>query len=147
VIAVKWEGSEMLSIHEMAIQRIIGAYPKGFINVGGFGKAFKKIATQYEFFSEVGSGMRRIPDAWSYVPHDTDEFPGTFTLYEIEDANPLSPQKLKDYADFYFVCDYYDLDIRLMVYDRYGENEREIPLYEYYLLFLFDDVDKRRDVA
>ena len=135
-----------ISIHELAIQKVIARRPDQIFFTTGLGSFLQKLYRDFDFdVSEDDDHLRRRPDAWSYSPcEEKPNFPGTLFLYEIEDSNPLSSGKLRDYADFYFYGDSYYLDVKLFVYDRYGEHEREICLAEYFFLFLQADAADAR---
>jgi len=42
----------------------------------------------------------------------------------------------------WFHLDDFYLDLELFVYDRYGENERQLCLGEYWFLYLQDDIKR-----
>jgi hypothetical protein len=76
--------------------------------------------------------VRIIPDGW-FVEGDllAGEDGGecaTITCIEIEDAHPLSAEKLWRYCELYDTLDFYCCGLRLFVFDRYGLNERELDL-------------------
>lgn len=125
----------MALLHELAIQRL--TKERDGVKVGGLNKFCRGLGKKHNF--DFFYLLKRIPDAWSYDPYETDELPGTINLYEIEDSNPISAAKLRDYTDFWFYCDCDYLDVRLFVFDRYGHNEREISLTEYWYDFLMRD--------
>ncbi len=127
-----------ISIHDLAIQKV-SARRGEKLHTKGLGKFLRKLEAQFDIDIPRDEWMTRIPDAWSYTPHETDEYPGSLILYEVEDSNPLSVDKLRVYADFFVTYDFYDVDVRLFVYDRYGEQEREIGLAEYYCLLICAD--------
>jgi hypothetical protein len=137
----------MTSIHELAIQRVISKYAPGHVKTGGFSRFFRKLADDYSFMLGPEEYTRRIPDAWAYTPHHDTEIPGTLYLFEVEDSNPLSVEKLREYSELYFVCDFYDLELKLFVFDRYGEQQREIPLLEYYGLFEIEKLEREFKTA
>lgn len=129
----------MALLHELAIRKIILDRPGEDLRTVGLGKFLRSLDKKYGFCINPKEITRRIPDAWSYVPFDDDESPGAINLYEVEDGHPISEAKMRDYADFAFMCDFYDLDVNLFVYDRYGENQREVSLLEYFYMFLVSD--------
>lgn len=133
------------SIHEMAIQRVQAKWAPQAVYRNGLQDRLREIDARFEMLLEPDDRLRRIPDAWSYVPHHTTEHPGTIYLFEVENEHSLSEDKLCDYAMFYNIFDFYNCDVRLFVYDRYGENEREINLQEYYFMFTIAAADKRDD--
>lgn len=126
----------MTSIHELAIQRVMRR--REGIRINGMGKFLRSMSESRDgtIIDHYDITTRR-PDAWAYEPAVGS---GTLYLFEIEDQNPISTDKLRDYADFWFACDTYDIDLKLFVYDRYGEQEREINLCEYLLMFWEDDM-------
>jgi hypothetical protein len=125
----------MALLHELAINRIIKN--REGVKVGGLNKFCRTLAKKHNF--DFFYGLKRIPDAWSYEPYETEDLPGTISLYEVEDGHPISAAKMRDYTDFWFYCDCDYLDVRLFVFDRYGQNEREISLTEYWYDFLIRD--------
>lgn len=66
-----------------------------------------------------------LPDGWL---REGD----TFVALEIEDSNPLSFDKLWKYCQLWDVLDFYDLSLRLLVFDRYGQSQRELDLGSMY---------------
>jgi hypothetical protein len=81
--------------------------------------------------------VRIIPDGW-FIEGDlrAGEKGGPcakVTCLEIEDRNPLTPEKLWRYCDLYDTLDAFCCDLRLLVFDRYGFNERELDLGTLYL--------------
>lgn len=126
------------SLHNLAITKISNRRPE-VLHTKGLWQFVRELDEKYEFCLVPEDRMSRIPDAWSYEPYENDDLPGVINLYEVEDSHLLSVDKLREYADFFFMCDFYDLDVRLFVYDRYGENEREIFLGEYFIMFLMED--------
>ena len=73
-----------------------------------------------------------IPDGW-FEQIAIGESGPTLVCVEIEDSNPLTPEKLWRYCDLWDTLDFYDCDLRLLVFDRYGENERELNLGAFYI--------------
>jgi hypothetical protein len=71
--------------------------------------------------------VKIIPDSWLLEPADT------FIALEIEDRHPLTREKLWLYCDLFDTLDFYDLNLRLFVFDRYGHNQRELDLCAIYL--------------
>jgi hypothetical protein len=133
----------MTSIHELAIQRLVKNSRDVAIHTGGLGKFMAKLIKQYDIDMDKEEVTSRRPDAWSYEPFERPEFPGTLTLYEVEDTHPISVDKMREYAEFAFDCDFYYLDVKLKVLDRYGENEREIDLIDYFIMFKVNDAKKK----
>lgn len=67
-----------------------------------------------------------IPDAYK-IDHDNQ----CIWIYEIEDTNPLTLDKLVLITDIFWLFDWLSWNTRLIVYDRYGENPRELNLLDY----------------
>lgn len=131
-----------VSMHSLAIRRIANLSDVP-LHTRGLGKMLREIEAMYDIDMPDEDRPTRIPDAWSYEPHHDPTFPGTISLFEIEDTHPLSVDKLRDYADFFMNYDFYDLDVKLFVYDRYGQQKREICLSEYYMMLVCADAAQR----
>lgn len=130
--------SSAISIHELSISKIIARRPEK-VHRRDFSTFLQKLHAKFDIWLDPEERFSRRPDAWSYEPYATDELPGTINLLEIEDTSPLSPEKLRDYADWWFLLDCDQIVLRLFVYDRYGEQERELDLQDYW--FMFHQVD------
>lgn len=73
-----------------------------------------------------------VPDGWYFVTHRVAGHTRvTICLIEIEDWHPLSIEKLQHLVALWWNLDGDGITLRLFVYDRYGENKREIDLYAY----------------
>ena len=65
------------------------------------------------------------------VLYSIDEELRLVTLYEIEDTSPLTDAKLRHIASWAFHIDsLFESDVKLIVTDRYGMNQREISLFD-----------------
>lgn len=126
------------TMHNVAIQKIFNRHSD--VQVGQVNSIVRTLAKQFDLALDPEAFFRRHPDAWSYAPWHDDEYPGTITIFEIEDTHPISLQKLKDYAENWFFLDCSDIALRLIVYDRYGEHERELDLMEYWFLFRQNEI-------
>jgi hypothetical protein len=67
-----------------------------------------------------------IPDLWRI-----DEKQSTIYLYEVEDTNPISNAKLAKLNEYWWAVDNDYWSIKLVVFDRYGLNPREINLEDF----------------
>jgi len=130
------------TVHELSVAKIKARHPSEILHTTGINEFLRNIADQLDIELCDVDRFERRPDAWSYTPHDDPNIPGTFNLYEVEDSNKLSPEKLYDYAWIWFYLDDYEFDVNLFVYDRYGENEVQLCLCEYWFMFLQDDIDR-----
>lgn len=64
---------------------------------------------------------------------EIDTGKGEITIYEIEDTHPLTEHKLRDVLSWWFaIDDDMGWSARLIVTDRYGLTERELPLSNLY---------------
>lgn len=125
----------LASLHTLAVEKLTKRRPEQ-LSTKGLAVFLRGLSTKFDMFLGEEDILRRIPDAWAYVPHETDEYPGTLLLFEIEDSHALTSEKMWDYADAADTYDFYDLDTRLFVYDRYCEQEREIDLREYWFSYM-----------
>ena len=72
-----------------------------------------------------------IPDAYEVLKTHDGRL-NELRIYEIEDTNPISQVKLRKLVDLWWFLDAtMDRDFRVFVLDRYGLNERELPIMEY----------------
>jgi hypothetical protein len=104
------------------------------MQTNGFAKAIRKYVRDEddpdnEPNAEIDVHFR--PDA--YVVDINNQ---AITVYEVEDTNALSVQKIRDLTHFWFVLDSYSWDFRVVVTDRYGLNQRELNMQAYYYYFL-----------
>lgn len=130
-----------LTIHELAIRKVMTRRGDD-LNTKGINVFLKELDEKCELGMGEEDFFTRRPDAWSYEPSGREEIgiPGTLNIFEIEDSHMISLDKMRDYADLWFNLDDLDLDLKLFVYDRYGEHERQICLCEYWFMFLRDDI-------
>jgi hypothetical protein len=100
----------------------------------GFAAAIPAIDLDFEQ-ADIGF----IPDGW-FVENigGASDVALCFTCVEIEDGNPMSNDKLWLYSDLCFALDSYGCELRLFVFDRYGLNERELPLPELFAQYLVE---------
>lgn len=128
-----------VSIHEFAIQKVMVRRPEQ-LKTSGLNTFLKELDKKLELGLGPEDFFTRRPDAWSYVPFERDDVPGTLNIFEIEDSHLIDIEKMRDYADLWFNLDDLDLDLHLFVYDRYGEHEKQICLCEYWFMFLRKDI-------
>jgi hypothetical protein len=64
-----------------------------------------------------------VPDLW-FVDVDSR----VVHIFEIEDSSPLTPSKLKRLVDFWWAMDDEAWDVKVVVFDRYGLQPRNIDL-------------------
>jgi hypothetical protein len=111
------------TLERLALNRIREQYPD--LRRGGFSRAVRgHCAREDAPLGPIGI----IPDGWFEKPA------GAFICVEVEDHHPLSREKLWLYCELYDwldACDHGSL--RLLVFDRYGLNERELDLGTLYL--------------
>jgi len=114
----------------LALSHLRGRFPD--LRRKGFSAAVRAVCG-----AEAWEKIPIIPDGW-FVEGDplTGEErgePATFTCIEVEDGNPLSPEKLWCYCHLADTLDACGHNLRLLVFDRYGHNERELDLITLYL--------------
>ena len=99
------------TLEQLALARLRGKFPN--LRREGFSGAVRAVDPEIDREGRVPF----IPDGW-FVEQ------ATFTCVEVEDANPLSPEKLWCYCELWDSLDFYDHHLRLLVFDRYGLNQR-----------------------
>jgi hypothetical protein len=121
-------------LERLALARLREQFPG--LRRAGFSRAVHK-ACEGEI---PGRHIGINPDGWfeQQAILRSGESRRTFTCIEIEDRHLISPQKLWRYCDLYDTLDSFDHFLRLLVFDRYGLNQRELDLAEIYLTGLVD---------
>lgn len=66
-----------------------------------------------------------------------------FVAIEIEDGNELSPEKLWLYCDLFDTLEYYDIGLILLVFDRYGHNQRQLDLAQLHFDLLVERMQRK----
>src|ERR1035437_3888672 len=138
-------------IHQGVLEQVCAELPHP--KRTGFWAALRALDHQYEFpdsGTDIEAGERRltdndsafkgpylVPDCW-YVTHN-DPFPGQATIHavEIEEEVRIDNHRLEKYAHLWMDLDGTDsLILRLHTYDRYGRENPERDLNEWYCDFL-----------
>jgi len=100
------------------------------IRIKGFAQEVRKIAAEYdaEIDAEEWKSLRPsfIPDAYLI---DKDRF--EVIMYEIEDTHMLKMEKMHKIVDLFLYLDSFFWRLKLIVTDRYGENQRELPIFDW----------------
>ena len=92
-------------------------------------KDFKKNAIR----EEIDEIFNRRPDAFHIC-----YFCNVVIVYEIEDTSKLTEEKLRDYVELWFYLDTLSdgIEFHLYITDRYGITKTEVPLQQYFYVFL-----------
>lgn len=115
------------------------------MRVKGFARnlytAIKKINGEADAddINEILLENRIIPDG--YV---IDQKTQTVYVFEIEDTNPLTMNKLRKLAQIWFYLDCVYWDLKLLVIDRYLTCWRSLPLDHFYFSLVFPDPRKNK---
>lgn len=114
--------------------RKMSLWSNGKIKTKGFRKNLLKELKNRDGFvaKEIKScTMGIVPDAHYFEDNNV-------VIVELEDTNKLSFNRLLRYCEMWSVFDYELPSImpRLIVMDRYGMNQREIDLMQYYHTFV-----------
>jgi hypothetical protein len=112
-----------MTLEQLALATVRRQFPN--LRQKGFSRAVRAETEDSEY------RIRFLPDGWTM---DGDDF----VAIEIEDANELSMDKLWQYCDLWSHLDFYDLGLRLFVFDRYGHNGRELDLCDLFYNFITD---------
>jgi|SRR5215831_9722632 len=117
------------------------------MQVKGFARDLcKAIAETYskgeaEDLKELIDENRIIPDS-----HLIDKKLRTIYLFEIEDTNPISADKLRKLSEIWFQLDCLDWEMRVFLIDRYLTCWRSLPLADVYFSLAFPDPRKNNSV-
>lgn len=115
----------MRTVHELTVTRLKLKYPQA--HTRGFAKKARALFIEGDgpdADSEPPRFESLQPDLWWY------EAP-TLTCIEVEDGHPLTLDKILAYETIRFYLDCVGFDLDLFVTDRYGDNLKPIPLFEY----------------
>lgn len=124
--------------HEIAIRLLVNSRPD--IHRNGFRQAVRELWAELAD-PELDDGppqMPFLPDAYR-IDRESEEL----ILYEVEDSNPISPQKLAALGEFWFDWDcegQHDWLPRLVTVDRYGRETGEIDMMGLYYAIDLDEV-------
>lgn len=121
------------NLEHLALNRVRERYPQ--LRRGGFAHAVRSLEI------DLDNPLPFIPDVWfrMRLVYEGEPDSTLFVCIEIEDSNPLTATKLQHYLDLWDHLDSLDHGLRLLVFDRYGYNEREIDLYQIYFETLVED--------
>jgi len=84
------------------------------------------------------SGMRIIPDAY-LIDHKKK----TVFLFEVEDTNPITPNKLRKLSEIWFRLDSLGWEMRVFLIDRYMHHWSILPLSKVWHALEHEDCSKR----
>ena len=113
-----------MKLEAVAIRAIQARHPEA--KTKGFRRELRQIA-EADGWEELGDEARIIPDAFAIFPDRQ-----RIELFEVEDSHPITPRKMQKLVDLWFHVDCEMWELILFVTDRYGLNEREIALVDYY---------------
>jgi hypothetical protein len=121
--------SKIPTLERLALNRVREQFPQ--LKRRGFAAALRAA------FPDEIEEVSFIPDGWFI---DGDLLAGEnggpcakVICVEIEDRHPLSAEKLWLYCHLYDTLDFLCCDLHLLVFDRYGHNQRELDLCTLYL--------------
>ena len=123
------------TLESLALARVRETYPD--LQRTGFRRAVLKLEPAIQRWE-----INFIPDGWfkeflpdvylDFLPDTESGGTHVFTCVEIEDKHPLSREKMWAYCQLWDALDCYAHYLRLLVFDRYGLNERELNLGKTY---------------
>jgi hypothetical protein len=127
------------TLERLALNRVREQFPR--LKRNGFSLAVRKhIRTECAHWDEVPKYIGIIHDGWF------EEKTGTFVCIEIEDCHPLTEDKLWNYCKLYARLEAMNVgDLRLLVFDRYGHNQRELDLCAIWFDYKMEDARLRRE--
>jgi hypothetical protein len=117
-----------MTLERLALEQKKKRFPQ--LRRKGFSAAVRAAFQREEPWDDAPPSVRVVPESWFEEPA------GYFTCVEVEDWHRLSREKLMRYGQLFVRldgCDNPDYSLRLFVFDRYGQNERKLPLGEFYL--------------
>jgi len=120
----------MHNVAVMALQRDDPA-----IQTTGLAAAMQKLMrepghrTDCDELKAMWNGIRIHPDAFKLEKLEND-FP-QLSIYEIEDTSPITVHKMLGICELWWLMDAMYGDLRVFVFDRYGQNRREIDVREW----------------
>jgi len=106
-------------------------------------KGFEKEEKEYakaDYMKDIRDEMPNIiPDGYII-----DEKEHKITVFEVEDSNLLTAYKIDCIVELWSMLDCESWKFEAKVTDRYGMNEKTLPLMHYYYSSLKKDSDKRK---
>jgi hypothetical protein len=129
------------TLEQLALLRLREQFPD--LRRKGFSAAVRKVCD-----GELTEHIGIIPDGWLFdaLQPDAPVF-GIFTAIEIEDHHPLTREKLQRYCDLYDVLDSCNYFLRLLVFDRYGHNQRELDLHTLFFNSLIEMRNSKKNIS
>jgi hypothetical protein len=122
----------MMTVHNAAVKRLAADIPG--LQLRGFVPTLRKVLTECEECVAGLSGIRIRPDAFWIEPVHNPGFTlvGIVHALEVEDSTPLCVERIRNYCWLWHYLDAgMSLELRLHVYDRYGNNGHELDLREW----------------
>ena len=121
------DANDGLTLSRIAIERLRREkYP--FIRRRGFRKSINTLLLKrYNVDDKLGA-FGLVPDGWFIEMHPADMNWPLVTAIEIEDTNFISASKMRRYVNLWENLDFESVSLRVLVFDRYGDNERELDL-------------------
>jgi hypothetical protein len=112
-------------LEQIALEQVRQQFPD--LRRHGFAAAIRALHPDLK-----GYRYRFLPDGWTVERvgdgFEKDRPAMRFTCIEVEDSSLLTPAKLQSYARLWFNLDFFWHELRLLVFDRYGLNQRELSL-------------------
>lgn len=130
-------------LHRELVNRIVRQYGA---EASGFRAALRKAACRWlevsrdEVDHELCLGREYksiIPDAYLIEESDAGH-PGYITIYEVEVSHPVSHARMRELAELWFTLDCWEIDLRLIRVDRFGNRIPEC-LMGWWYAFLEED--------
>lgn len=100
--------------------------------------AAMELQVDKEELASLLSRMRIIPDAY-LIDHKRK----TVFLFEVEDTNPITPNKLRKLSEIWFCLDSLGWEMRVFLIDRYMHHWSVLPLSKVWHALEYEDGSKR----
>ena len=135
-------------IHDIGVHAILRRHPE--LKTKQFKQALKKAVIAFGEDREMGEvrwggvkdSIKFIPDAYSLDPKNR-----VVTVFEVENTNPLSDEKLGRLIQAWFVLDSISWDLLVMTCDRWGNETGLVPLMDGYYAQLTNRAAEWREAA
>jgi len=119
------------TIHSNSIKKLVLRDPE--LETSGFKKAITELMQKHDYVEDAKSVINKAcnfyPDAYKIGENEV-------VIYEVEDSSAISADKMTKITDLFNYMDFYGLNLRLIVTDRYAANYTEVDLAEEFLVTL-----------